>query len=112
MIFILATTAAHKIPVTITSRCQRLEFRRLSIKDIEARLQQILESQGAQWEEGALRLVARAAEGSMRDALSVLDLCLAYGDGKVLEADAEILGAARQKSCELFNAIGERYRTY
>ncbi len=110
VIFILATTAAHKIPVTITSRCQRLEFRRLSIKDIEARLQQILESQGAQWEEGALRLVARAAEGSMRDALSVLDLCLAYGDGKVLEADVrEILGAAPSEIMhELFNAIAAR----
>lgn len=107
VIFILATTAPHKIPVTITSRCQRLEFRRLSILDIEGRLKQILDSQGAQWEEGALRLVARAAEGSMRDALSVLDLCLAYGDGKVLEADVrEILGAAPSEIMDrLFSAI-------
>jgi DNA polymerase-3 subunit gamma/tau len=110
VIFILATTAAHKIPVTITSRCQRLEFRRLSIRDIEGRLEQILAFQDAQWEEGALTLIARAAEGSMRDALSVLDLCLAYGDGKVLEADVrEILGAAACEIMdELFSAIAAR----
>jgi DNA polymerase-3 subunit gamma/tau len=110
VIFILATTAPHKIPVTITSRCQRLEFRRLSIRDIESRLEQILASQGAEWEEGALRLVARAAEGSMRDALSVLDLCLAYGDGKVLEVDVrEVLGAAPSETMgEFFNAIAAR----
>ncbi|HHY11301.1 MAG TPA: DNA polymerase III subunit gamma/tau [Firmicutes bacterium] len=110
VIFILATTAAHKIPVTIASRCQRLEFRRLSIPDIEGRLETILVSQNAQWEEGALRLVARAAAGSMRDALSVLDLCLTYGDGKVLEADArEILGATSAEIMErLFTAIAAR----
>ena len=76
VMFILATTAAHKIPVTITSRCQRLEFRRLSIGDIEGQLEKVLASQDIQWEKGALRLVARAAGGSMRDALSILDLCI------------------------------------
>ena len=109
VIFILATTAAHKIPVTITSRCQRLEFRRLSIQDIEGRLRTILESLSAEWEAGALRVVARSAAGSMRDALSVLDLCLAYGDGKVVERDVrEILGASPAESMEgLFDALAK-----
>ncbi len=110
VIFILATTAAHKIPVTIASRCQRLEFRRLSIEDIEGRLEKILGSQDAKWEQGALRLVARAAAGSMRDALSVLDLCITYGDGKVLEADVrEVLGATSAEiMTRLFKAISEQ----
>ncbi len=110
VVFILATTAAHKIPVTIASRCQRLEFRRLSIQDIEGRLKNILESQAAQWETDALKVIARAASGSMRDALSVLDLCLTYGDGKILEEDVrEVLGATSSEIMErLFTALGEK----
>lgn len=107
VMFILATTAAHKIPVTIASRCQRLEFRRLSIEDIEGQLEKILVSQDIQWEKGALRLIARAAGGSMRDGLSILDLCITYGDGKVLEKDArEILGeTSGEVMARLFKAI-------
>ena len=107
VIFILATTAAHKIPVTIASRCQRLEFRRLSIKDIEGQLEKILVSSDVQWEPGALRLIARAALGSMRDALSILDLCLTYGENKILEKDVrEVLGeTAGEVMVRLFSAL-------
>jgi DNA polymerase-3 subunit gamma/tau len=110
VMFILATTAAHKIPVTITSRCQRLEFRRLSIGDIEGQLEKVLASQDIQWEKGALRLVARAAGGSMRDALSILDLCITYGDGKVLEQDVrEIIGeTSGEVMTRLFKAISQK----
>ncbi len=107
VIFILATTAAHKIPVTIASRCQRLEFRRLSINDIEGQLEKILVSSDVKWEPGALRLIARAALGSMRDALSVLDLCLTYGENKILEKDVrEVLGeTAGEVMVRLFSAL-------
>lgn len=107
VIFILATTAAHKIPVTIASRCQRLEFRRLSIGDIEGQLEKILALSGIQWEQGGLRLIARAALGSMRDALSILDLCLTYGEGKVLEQDVrDVLGeTAAEVMVRLFGAL-------
>lgn len=110
VIFILATTAPHKIPVTITSRCQRLDFRRLSIQDIEMHLEKILSSQGATWEKGALRIIARAARGSMRDALSILDLCITYGDGNVLEKDTrEVLGETPEELMgRLFRAMSQR----
>jgi DNA polymerase-3 subunit gamma/tau len=112
VIFMLATTAPHKIPVTITSRCQRLDFRRLSIVEIEAQLKKILSSQGmssADWEEGALRLIARAASGGMRDALSILDLCLTYRTDKILESDVrEILGDVEgEVMTRLFTALSQ-----
>lgn len=107
VIFILATTAAHKIPVTITSRCQRLEFRRLSISDIKSQLEKILVSSGIEYEDGALKIIARAAAGSMRDALSVLDLCITYGQGKVSEKDVrDVLGETSEEvMIGLFDAI-------
>jgi DNA polymerase-3 subunit gamma/tau len=127
VIFVMATTAPHKIPLTITSRCQRLDFRRLSIPDIEAQMEKILSSlakksaQGAlplggdaigevKWEKNALRMIARAARGSMRDALSILDLCLTYGGGRVNEKDVrEILGETSAESMmRLFRAISQR----
>ena len=95
VIFILATTEAHKIPITIMSRCQRYDFHRISIDTIAARLDQLLKIENIQAEEKALRYVAKAGDGSMRDALSLLDQCIAFYLGETLTYDKvlEVLGA-------------------
>ena len=94
VIFILATTEAHKIPVTILSRCQRYDFHRISIDTIAGRLRELMDKEGVQAEEKALRYVAKAGDGSMRDALSLLDQCIAFYLGQELTYDKvlEILG--------------------
>ena len=78
VIFILATTEAAKIPVTILSRCQRYDFRRIDVDTITARMRYLTETEGVRADEKALRFIARAADGSMRDALSLLDRCIAF----------------------------------
>ena len=95
VIFILATTEPHKIPITIHSRCQRYDFRRISIDTIEARLRELVDKEQVQAEEKALRYVAKVADGSMRDALSLLDQCIAFYLGQELtyEKALEVLGA-------------------
>lgn len=95
VMFILATTEAHKIPITILSRCQRYDFKRISIDTIAARLQDLMEREGHEVEEKALRYVAKAGDGSMRDSLSLLDQCLAFHFGSRLTYDnvLEVLGA-------------------
>ncbi len=95
VIFILATTEAHKIPITILSRCQRYDFRRISIDTISARLQELMKAEGVEAEKKAVRYVAKAADGSMRDALSLLDQCIAFYLGQTLTYDhvLEVLGA-------------------
>lgn len=95
VIFILATTEPHKIPVTIHSRCQRYDFRRISIDTIEARLRELVDKEQVQAEEKALRYVAKVADGSLRDALSLLDQCIAFYLGQELtyEKALEVLGA-------------------
>lgn len=95
VIFILATTEAHKIPITILSRCQRYDFRRISIDTITNRLQELMDEEQVQVEEKALRYVAKAGDGSMRDALSLLDQCIAFYLGQTLTYDKvlEVLGA-------------------
>lgn len=95
VIFILATTEAHKIPITILSRCQRYDFRRISIDTIAARLSELMEAEGVSVEEKAIRYVAKAGDGSMRDALSLLDQCIAFYLGQELTYDKvlETLGA-------------------
>lgn len=94
VIFILATTEAHKIPVTILSRCQRYDFRRISIDTIAGRLRELMEKEGVQAQEKALRYVAKAGDGSMRDSLSLLDQCIAFYLGEELTYDKvlEVLG--------------------
>ena len=77
VIFILATTESHKIPVTILSRCQRYDFKRITIDVIAARLKELMDKEGVEAEDRAVRYVAKAADGSMRDALSLLDQCIA-----------------------------------
>ncbi|MGB4660586.1 MAG: DNA polymerase III subunit gamma/tau [Mobilitalea sp.] len=95
VIFILATTEVHKIPVTILSRCQRYDFKRISIDTITDRLSDLMKEENIEAEEKALRYVARAGDGSMRDALSLLDQCISFYLGKKLTYDnvLEVLGA-------------------
>ena len=78
VIFILATTEAHKIPITILSRCQRYDFKRISIETIAARLRELIDKEGWDVEDKAVRYIAKMADGSMRDSLSLLDLCTAF----------------------------------
>jgi len=95
VIFILATTEVHKIPITILSRCQRYDFKRISIETITARLRELMEQEHVNVEEKALRYIAKTADGSMRDALSLLDQCIAFHYGQELTYDKtlDVLGA-------------------
>ena len=95
VIFILATTEVHKIPITILSRCQQYDFHRISLDTIAARLQELMEKEQVAVEERAIRYVAKAADGSMRDALSLLDQCIAFYLGQTLtyENVLDVLGA-------------------
>lgn len=95
VIFILATTEVHKIPITILSRCQHYDFRRITIETITSRMRELLDVEQVEAEEKALRYIAKAADGSMRDALSLLDQCIAFYLGQKLtyEHVLEVLGA-------------------
>lgn len=95
VIFILATTESHKIPITILSRCQRYDFKRISIETITDRLAELLEREQVKATRDALAYVAKAADGSMRDALSILDQCIAFNLGEELTYDRvlETIGA-------------------
>jgi len=95
VIFILATTEVHKLPITILSRCQRYDFKRISIDTITGRMQELIDAEGVQVEEKALRYIAKTADGSMRDALSLLDQCIAFHLGSELTYDKvlDVLGA-------------------
>ncbi|MBQ9827425.1 MAG: DNA polymerase III subunit gamma/tau [Lachnospiraceae bacterium] len=95
VIFILATTNPGKIPATIISRCQRYDFRRLSAATIQKRLREITDAEGINAEDRALRYLSYAADGAMRDALSLLEQCVSFFMGDVLtyEKVLEILGA-------------------
>jgi DNA polymerase-3 subunit gamma/tau len=89
--FLLATTDPQKLPVTVLSRCLQFHLRRLSLPLIYERLAQIAAAEKVEFEPAALRAVARGAEGSMRDALSLLDQVLAFGGGRALEAEVRAL---------------------
>lgn len=95
VIFILATTEVHKIPITILSRCQRYDFKRITIETIADRLRELMDKEQVQVEEKALRYIAKTADGSMRDALSLLDQCIAFHFGEKLTYDKvlDVLGA-------------------
>jgi len=96
VVFILATTEPHKVPLTILSRCQRFDFRRITPDEIAGRLREVAAGTGIEVEEEALRLIARAAEGGLRDALSILDQGAALGEMKVTAEDIHnILGTVR-----------------
>ncbi len=94
-IFIFATTDYQKVPITIMSRCQRYNFRRISLDTITDRLRELMDRENLPYEEAALRYVAKVGDGSMRDALSVLEQCISYNLGELLTYDTvlSILGA-------------------
>lgn len=83
VIFVLATTEPHKIPMTILSRCQRFDFRRIGIRQIADRLAMVAEATNIRTDEETLTLIAKTAEGGMRDALSIFDQCIAFGGDRV-----------------------------
>ena len=99
VVFILCTTDPQKVPETVLSRCQRLEFHSISATDIEERLAYVCKSEGFAYDEEALKLVAKHARGGMRDALSTLEQLSVYGGGSVKLADAQsVLGEASDDS--------------
>jgi DNA polymerase-3 subunit gamma/tau len=89
--FLLATTDPQKLPVTVLSRCLQFHLRRLPVGQIQERLAMIAEAEKVEFEPAALRAIARGAEGSMRDALSLLDQVLAFGGGRALESEVRAL---------------------
>lgn len=95
VIFILATTESHKIPITILSRCQRYDFKRIGIDTIGDRLTELMEKEKVEVEPKAIHYIAKMADGSLRDALSLLDQCIAFHFGKELTYDMvlDVLGA-------------------
>jgi len=108
--FLLATTDPQKLPVTVLSRCLQFNLKRLPASLIAARLTHILAAEGIAFEPAAVSLLARAADGSLRDALSLLDQMLAFGAGRVAEADARtMLGTVdRQQVLALADRLAER----
>lgn len=114
VIFILATTEPHKIPLTILSRCQRFDFKPISNEELVSRMTLILDNNNQLYEEDALKLIAQAADGGMRDALSLLDQAISFSEEKVAindvltitgavshEALNTLVAALAQKKCEI-----------
>ena len=94
-VFILATTEPHKLPATILSRCMRFDFKLIPQSDIEEHLKSVLKQIGKEYEDEAVAAIARAGAGSMRDSLSVTDMCISYSRGKLTYNDVcEVLGSA------------------
>ncbi len=108
--FMLATTEPHKIPATILSRCQRFDLRRISVPQIVTHLQMIAKAEGFGAEPEALSAIARSAHGCMRDAISLLDQMLSYGNETVtfLQVQASLGAVSGQSVAELVNAIAAR----
>jgi DNA polymerase-3 subunit gamma/tau len=93
VIFILATTEPHKIPATILSRCQRFDFKRVTVSDMTDRMKKISKEENIEVEDKALNLISRNSQGALRDALSILDQCISFGDNKIQYKDVvELLG--------------------
>ena len=93
-IFILATTEPHKLPATILSRCMRFDFRLVSTQELTSLIKSIYDEIGKKYDETAVKLIAKSGEGSVRDALSVADLCVSIGEGKLTYNDVlTVLGA-------------------
>ncbi|OFQ10126.1 DNA polymerase III subunit gamma/tau [Staphylococcus sp. HMSC072E01] len=106
-IFILATTEPHKIPPTIISRAQRFDFKAISTEQIVERLRFVAQEQSLDYEEAALEFIAKASEGGMRDALSIMDQAIAFGDEHLTLQDVlDVTGSVDETSLnELFNDI-------
>jgi DNA polymerase III subunit gamma/tau len=100
-VFIFATTELHKLPLTVLSRCQRFDFQRLSPAEIERSLQRVCAAEGVEVEERTLRLLARRADGGMRDAQSLLDQVLSFSGGRVVHEEVvQGLGLVEQERVE------------
>lgn len=123
MVFILATTEPQKLPATILSRCQRFDFGRFSEEQIAGHLEKVASANQVKTEPEALNMIARAAEGGMRDALSILDMCMGAGDAVTEEAVRAALGTAdraflfaftdaiaRRDGAEALRLVGELMR--
>ncbi len=123
IVFILATTEPQKLPATILSRCQRFDFGRISASQIQGRLREAVDGAGSEATDGALMQIARAAEGGMRDALSILDMCLGYGKPVTEELVRSVLGTsdrsflfrfsgaiAEENAAEVFRLIDQLMR--
>jgi len=109
VVFILATTEAHKIPATIHSRCQRYDFRKITDAEIFARLQYVAENMKIQVEPEVLRIIATHADGGMRDALSILDQCSTFAEVITVDAVREILGLiGREWIWSLVEALAQK----
>ena len=111
VIFILATTEVHRIPITVLSRCQRYDFKRISIDTIAERMKELMDSEQVAVEEKALRYIAKVADGSLRDGLSLLDQCIAFHMGETLTYDMalDVLGAVdTEVFSRLFRAVLSR----
>ncbi len=110
VIFILATTDPQKLPITILSRCQRFDFKRINQKEICARLRKITDSQNVECEQKSLELISRVCDGAMRDALSILDQAIAMGDNEIKYEDLiSILGLVTNEYLfDITNAITDR----
>ena len=104
VIFILATTEVHKIPITIMSRCQRYDFKRITIDTIAERIRELMEQEQVQVEDKAIRYIAKVADGSMRDALSLLDQCIAFHFGQELTYD-KVLNVLGAVDTEVFSRL-------
>lgn len=109
VIFILATTEPHKLPPTIRSRCQHFPFHRIAYRDIVKHLRRICDAQSVEIDDAALAAIARAADGGMRDALSLLDQVLAYADGRVEEATVRAVTGSTSRSAlaDLWQGLAE-----
>lgn len=107
MIFILATTEVHKIPLTILSRCQRYDFKRISVDTIAGRLRELLDREGIRAEDQALTYIARLADGALRDGLSLLEQCISFYFGEMLtyENVLRVLGAVDHEVYASFAAV-------
>jgi DNA polymerase-3 subunit gamma/tau len=105
--FLLATTDPQKLPVTVLSRCLQFHLRRLPLAQIQERLAAIAQAENVEFEPAALRAIARSAEGSMRDALSLLDQVLAFGGGRAVESEVRaLLGTLDRRHVEaILNAL-------
>ena len=102
VVFVFATTEPHKIPATVASRCQRFDFRRLSLAETAGRLRAVAKAEGINVTEDALRVIARYAEGSLRDGLGLLDQCRAYAEQITPEVVTDILGVAPREQVIAF----------
>ena len=109
-VFILATTEPHKVLPTIVSRCQRFDFNKVPVPVMKERLRYIVDKEGIKCDDSALQLISELAEGGMRDALSVLDQCIAYAENNITAEDVSVVYgiATTAEKLELLKAVKDK----